>query len=125
MNRNVVVDSEVDICISDPWEFGTENGCGPFQAVIVDMAFSEVWSHEVLFVHLSEALEYKGMTFDLLVASARHGSTDQAIVGLMRGGGDMPANFLPVPIQREDGVGPMEFVEQWRGWGLIGSIHRR
>jgi hypothetical protein len=61
-----LVGTGVRILVSDPWEFGTECGVGPFAAMILD-------AHtDALLLKLRVPIEYRGARLQTVVARARH-----------------------------------------------------
>ena len=77
MNFSLVnfIGSEVTFGVSDPWAFYTSHGDQEFSA-IVKAALSEL-----LLVELTRPLEYKGVVFKHLVASARH--SDKSVADIV------------------------------------------
>lgn len=66
MTALMIVGTEVRVFVSDPWEFGTECGVGPFAATIVDV------DKDTLLLNLREPIEYRGSHLRTLVARARY-----------------------------------------------------
>lgn len=66
MTALTIVGTKVRIFVSDPWEFGTECGVGPFTATIVDV------NTDALLLNLREPIEYRGSHLRTLVAMARY-----------------------------------------------------
>jgi hypothetical protein len=58
--------SAVELWVSDPFEFGTECGVGPFKGTVVDT------TSEALLVRLHEPFEYGGKRLVAAVARPRH-----------------------------------------------------
>ncbi len=56
----------VSLVVSDPWEFGTECGTGPFLGTITDA------SADSLVIRLATPIVYKGRTLRSAVAKPRH-----------------------------------------------------
>jgi len=56
----------VSIVVSDPWEFGSECGTGPFLGTVTDA------SADTLVVRLATPITYRGQTLLSAVAKARH-----------------------------------------------------
>ena len=78
----------VSIFVSDPWEFGTACGVGPFCGEIADRREGR------LLVRLCIGIEYGGVQYEGVIASARHLDRPEATFGITT---DWPANFLFVP----------------------------
>jgi hypothetical protein len=107
---------QVTFQVSDPWDFGTEHGVGPFPASI------EAASQQGLLLQLAKPLVYKGLPFRFVVATPRHEDSpleaiaDQKVV---------PTNLTPVPETAGEGShseSMFEAAAHWRGWHLIGAI---
>ena len=56
----------VSLVVSDPWEFGTECGTGPFFGTVTDA------STDSLIVRFTTPIVYKGRTLRCAVAKPRH-----------------------------------------------------
>lgn len=82
---------EVLVFVSDPWEFGTECGVGPFPARIMDVRT------DALLLELRVPIEYGGARLQTLVATARHAP---GTIALLTSEGRLAANlaFLRSPI---------------------------
>jgi hypothetical protein len=65
MNTSGLVGAKVDVLVSDPWEFGTECGVGPFPA-LVESANGE------LLLRLEAPIQYRGAQLLSVVAAPRH-----------------------------------------------------
>lgn len=55
------------VTVTDPWEFGTDHGCGPFRSTVVAQ---EGYSH--LLVRLDAPLHWKDIDIVALAAEPRH-----------------------------------------------------
>jgi hypothetical protein len=66
----------VDVWISDPWEFGTECGEGPFGAVITDQTTNE------FLLRLEVPLLYQGRQLTNAIARPRHTGDNVAMLSL-------------------------------------------
>jgi hypothetical protein len=84
MDTSPLVNEKVRVQVSDPWEFGTECGVGPFGAVIV-----AAW-RDVLLLRLEKPIEYRGARLVCVVAKPRHASdTTESLASA----GTLAANF--------------------------------
>lgn len=111
----------VELEVSDPWEFGTVHGTGPFYGKLVKLFSSKVYCGDKLAVlKLNKSLDFKAVRYEYLLAQARH--TDASITELENGGkvrcnlsaiseGSANAND-PLVASREDPRAP----------GLVGSV---
>ena len=61
----------VELMISDPWDWGTELGCGPFVAKIEKWTINHATDSKVL-VSLNKPQIYKGVNCVYFIASARN-----------------------------------------------------
>lgn len=70
----------VQLIVSDPWDFVTASGSGPFKARIVQRDNS---SPPQMLLKLEAPIEYRGSQYEFLVVSPRH--TDDSFVHLFSG----------------------------------------
>jgi hypothetical protein len=101
--------------VSDPWDFCSEQGTGPFPAYI------EIASSHGLVLRLPHPLSYRGFTFKSLVATARE--VDKGL-GTGRRSGPLPVNLTPFEEGEADErtVSPLVAAAKWRRWHLIGTL---
>ncbi len=66
MSTTNLLNLQVAIVVSDPWEFGTEHGTGPFVGTISDV------TDERLVIRLSDPIAHSGKMLCTAVAMARH-----------------------------------------------------
>jgi len=66
MTSSSLTNLAVSLVVSDPWEFGSECGTGPFSGVITDA------SGDSLIIRLAMPLSYRGRTFFAGLARPRH-----------------------------------------------------
>ena len=103
----------VVVFVSDPWEFGTECGTGPFQGIVADV------TDENVLIRLGRPINYQGHEFRTVVAWPRHaGDSPRVIVARL-----MPANL--VLLTQEISVAP-RMVEHLPadGVAVVGSVER-
>ena len=98
--------------ISDPWEFVTLHGPGPFAAEIP--AFAE----RAILLRLRSRLRYRDVEFGHLVATARHVAQDLAAA---MNGDVVPVNLVPVDTSRDLAEWERSSAA-WRGWHLVGTL---
>ncbi len=96
--------NRVIIMISDPWEFGTENGCGPFEGSLLKTDDGSTA------LRLDKPLTFKNISYEHLVVTSRY---DVDLVRELQMGNESAANFAPVG---KDGT-----IEP-QASGLIGTI---
>jgi hypothetical protein len=66
MSEQGAVGRQVEVHVSDPWEFGTECGVGPFLAIVVDA------EPGALLLRLQSPIEYRGRRFQTILARPRY-----------------------------------------------------
>jgi hypothetical protein len=99
------------VTVSDPWEFGTEHGTGPFEGEVVDST-----QDKVLF-RLSCPLMFNNTQIATLACCERHDGS----FGKLESGMPVPCSMTPIPPEREDG--DWHDLSWWRGGvGLLGDI---
>lgn len=100
--------------VSDPWDFCTEHGTGPFSAVVENASGDE------LVLRFPSTLAYKGVVFDRVVATARHVDKPLHLISTRD---EVPANLTPVPSltgpDEDDAFGR---AAGWRAWHLIATV---
>lgn len=117
-----LVGMRVSITVSDPWDFGTEHGTGPFAAKVLQ-AGSNYWvsGEDALLLQLETSLSYQGSTCEYFVATPRFeiGSLASLISGYK-----VECNFTRVPESRTTSANPFD-LSWWRGGvGLIGTLQK-
>lgn len=85
MTTTNLLNTTVVVTISDPWEFGTRCGVGPFPGRIVDQR------SDAVAVKLDAPLLYDGRRLAAVIVRARHVS---ASLGGLGDGEEVVANFL-------------------------------
>lgn len=66
MSATQLLGGLVDVSVSDPWEFGTECGPGPFSGKVTDIAV------DALTVRLEAPLQFQGQELVAVVVRPRH-----------------------------------------------------
>lgn len=85
MSTTQLLNSVVDLSVSDPWEFGTECGEGPFSGRVTDVA------KDALMVRLETPLRYQGKQLVAVIVRPRYtGDSTDLLVQTRR----LLANFL-------------------------------
>ena len=105
---------QILIIVSEPWDFVTQHGSGPFTATTEDV------SEQQVAIRLRQPLDFRNEVIALLVATPRH-------IGDVLEVGAAPIHVNLTPIL-EHGRKATDFdavfrqAAAWRGWHLIGSI---
>ncbi|HEY7066040.1 MAG TPA: hypothetical protein VII06_31500 [Chloroflexota bacterium] len=109
----------VQVWVSEPWDFGTEHGCGPFRATVLESGAVDSMPGDTVLLRLATALEFKGVRCEYLVATPRHEAPSFASLD---SGGMLPANLVRIPEDRAAAPDPLN-LDWWRGGvGLVGSL---
>lgn len=88
MSTTSLLNLPVNITISDPWEFGTECGPGPFDGTITDA------TSDRLIVRLLSPVVYRGKTLKSAVARPRRAGDLPATVAFRA----LAANLILLPV---------------------------
>jgi hypothetical protein len=78
MANNTLIGKKLILMVSDPWDFGTEHGNGPFEVTVK----SE--SRSALLLKLSKSFMFDGVEWEMLSITSRHEGVD--ILTLVKGG---------------------------------------
>jgi hypothetical protein len=114
MTSHRLLNAQVDVLVSDPWEFGTACGTGPFPGAVVAASDSE------FVIQLAQPVTFEGESITTIVARTRHVSDSPDM--LFRGA--MPANFiLQSPAAKSD-IGASKS-RQNNGFAAIGMVTLR
>lgn len=65
MDTEKIINKDVALTVSDPWEFGTLCGTGPFYGRIVDTDSSKI------LIKLNKVIEYRGKHFTMAIGTPR------------------------------------------------------
>ena len=66
MNNKSLIELKVALVISDPWEFGSECGTGPFLGVIKNL------EEEKILIALDKSITYGGIEYYACICKPRH-----------------------------------------------------
>ena len=113
---NDFVGRRVIFGVSDPWDFGPEDGAGLWTASV------KAASHDALLLKLTEPINYKGTSCDHLVATARHADKRLSQMSKIE---TIPVNLTPIPTNSVTEDKPEAFFHAaaaWRAWHLIGGL---
>ena len=123
-----IIDCQVTIGISEPWEFKDEVGSSTFTGTITDVymsvhlrKFSEKET-EYLIVHLARPFGYEKLKTEYLIGSPRHEGSG---LSELAKGEVISFNFCRASFERAHSDNPFDST-RWkndRSFGLIGSIN--
>lgn len=88
MNTENLLNLSVAIVVSDPWEFGSECGIGPFTGTVTDT------TPEKLVIRLSAPIHYRGKTLKTVVAQTRHAGDELQMIMINA----LSANLMLLPL---------------------------
>ena len=112
MESTQLLKRKVDLFISDPWDFGTVCGSGPFSGEITQ------FDERHILVGLDCPISYQGITYFSVLCAVRHtGVTVRA----MRAGRDMHMNLILLPMHAEC-LSDIHVDDQRKGLAGIGAI---
>jgi hypothetical protein len=120
MTKAALEGLEVIIVVSDPWEFGTAHGSGPFLATVLQVG-PKHWDSgtDAILLRLETPLVYEGITCEYFIASPRLDGGD--IKALARGT-EVDCTLTRIPADRAMSANPFD-LSWWRGGiGLVGSL---
>lgn len=102
----------VEAVVSDPWEFVTEHGSGPFGATVVRVGPNSWKSEsEALLVRLDGPLAFQGVPCEYFVASPRHATATIASLG---SGAEVSCGLTRVSAEAANSPDPFD-LSRWRG----------
>jgi hypothetical protein len=114
-----LIGKPVTLTISDPWDFGTVHGSGPFPATVVDVPPNTGERRgEALLVKLERALWYQGNYCEHLIATPAPGGDGLEKLGA---NGGLACNFVSISPQGARSSAPFDLT-WWRGWGTLRGV---
>jgi hypothetical protein len=113
MQTDAILNVEVILYVSDPWDFGTECGVGPFIGVVVGSGENR------LAVRLKQVIHYRNHELRIALASVRH--QGRPLTGLGRE--PVPANLALIP-ERFTAEGTIDLSLTRERVAAIGSVVR-
>ena len=113
MSTTSLVNLRVAILVSDPWDFGTEHGTGPFVGTVLDV------TDERLVIQLSDPIAHGGKMLCTAVAMARH--VGDAVTAVAKRTLAVNLVLLPVEITHASELAPDLMRD---GVNVIGSVER-
>lgn len=120
MSTSTLIGTKVVVLSSDPWDFVTEHGPGPFTANVLRVNESDP-GEGALLVQLQHPLIYRGIRCEYFVVSPRHEGDD---IASLAGGKVLPCGLTQIPADRVDSTNPFD-LSWWRGGvALLGSVRK-
>ena len=114
MNRNNLIGYRAVLIVSDPWEFGTECGTGPFLGVIKDKD-----SGKVLII-LDKKISYGGNDYPACICIPRHKGKD---VNDILYGERISVNIMLISVQVSSFL-DVNRQRQYKTQAVIGTIEQ-
>lgn len=114
MNENLqhLIGKQVEIGVSDPWEFESETGIGKLSARVLQGSMS------ALLLQVDVPVKYKDVICEYFIASPRHKGKDFTLLDKKA----VPCGFTLIPRERAESENPFD-LSWWRGGvGLIGGL---
>ena len=113
----------VEVLVSDPWEWGTEVGVGPFGAEVIRICEDENGHIKMLLARLVAPVQYEGQVCQILLVVRR--LAGQELTSIL-GGEEVPCAMYHVPTEQAMPLDAFN-IDDWLGnrrggIGLIGSI---
>jgi hypothetical protein len=113
----------VTIMVSDPWDFGTVHGNGPFYGVILKVGIitpTSGWGSALAaLIRLNATLIFEEVEYEYLVASPRLQSRE---INAIARGEMVPCGMVRIPPERAISSDPFD-LNWWRGGGALdGSL---
>ena len=112
----------INVVVSDPWEFGTLHGTGPFTGKIlkvgVDPSNSE---RQSALIQLDMPLVFEGVQCEFFVANSRH--VDESLQDILNGS-SVVCNLTRISQDHASSSNPLD-LSWWRGGvGLICTLSK-
>lgn len=116
-----LIGKSVTLTISEPWDFGTVHGNGPFAAAIVDVTPNhDSRGPRGLLVRLAKPLWYQGNVCEYMIATPRASGDD---LGKLARNEGVSCGFVSISPRGAKSTTPFDLT-WWRGWGaLLGVVH--
>jgi hypothetical protein len=115
-----LIGMNVNLIVSDPWEFGGEHGTGPFSGRILQVASESSGDEDasVLF-RLDDPPTFRGERYEYLIGTPR---LEKDKLENLVSGARVNFNFIRISEDKASSVAPFD-LSAWRGGGaLIGTL---
>ncbi|MCX6013532.1 MAG: hypothetical protein NTV30_09030 [Chloroflexi bacterium] len=102
------------IIVSDPWDFVTKNGSGPFRACILTSNKDESDRLRAL-IKMDIPIIYNNLRYEYLIAESRY---YQPAIDEIINGGKIPCSLTVIPYEKATSQSPTD-LSWWRGGGNL------
>ena len=110
---------QVRIMVSDPWDWGSQFGCGPFFAQALKWEQSDDGRATSMLLRLSEPRTFEDVDCEYFIARPRH--ENSRLEGIARGQ-EVECGMTRITEEQVNSDKPFD-LSRWRGGvGLIGSV---
>jgi len=113
----------VEIIVSDPWDFGTAHGAGPFKACLTCAASdpNRAMKGTAAVFKLEETRMFRDVKCEYFVAQTRHEGSDLERLSV---GEPVNCNLICIPVERALSDNPLDLA-WWRGGvSLLASVRK-
>jgi hypothetical protein len=114
MNSKNLIGSRVALVVSDPWEFGTECGTGPFWGDIKDKDIGKV------LILLTKTISYGGNNYSVCICTPRHQGKD---INDILNGEKIAANMMLIS-EKVASFSDVNRQSQYKTQAIIGTIEQ-
>jgi hypothetical protein len=110
----IIRHDEIYIMISEPWEFGSQFGCGPFKCKVRSIDKNK------MLIQFVNAIEYKKILIEYLVAQPRY---NVDIIEELENGNTPEASFTRISKSDSEKDDPFD-LSSWRGGiAFLGTLY--
>ncbi len=122
MTAATMVGTDITILVSEPWEFCSVNGAGPFLATVLAVGPNHWYpTGQAILLRLRSPVTYKGAACEYFIASPRYEGGD---LQKLATGTDVDCGLTHIPADRAASANPFDLA-WWRGGvGLIATLRR-
>jgi len=114
MSSKYLIDSIVSLVVSDPWEFNTECGTGPFEGTIKDKDNGKI------IISLHKTISYRGTNYSVCICTPRHQGKD---ISDILNGERIATNMMLIETKKVS-FWDINRQSQYKTQGVIGTIEK-
>ncbi len=114
MSRKNLIGSRVALVVSDPWEFGSECGTGPFVGIVKDEDNGKA------LIHFDKTISYGGTNYSLCICFPRHQGKD---INDILNGEKIAANMMLISAKVAS-LSDVNQQSQYKTQAIIGTIEQ-